>query len=199
VKATLGRKNTMGQFKLAFSPENESKRIFEMGINPNDFGKPDQLRYRILVQVLEEKYEQSIEDLRKFFLTESPYPTFNQKIERYINHSIDLIYAIKAKRNFPGISQLTRAKQQELRDRFKDHFNELIFMLKKVEKVERDLELSDARSTIYVVRALWVAALCLFLTWFVVEVYRGLAVTSFVVLEETFTRWIDTALDFLKI
>jgi hypothetical protein len=127
------------------------------------------------------------------------FPPFNQRVERYINHCIDLIYAIKAKRNFPGISQLTRAKQQELRDRFKDHFNELIFMLRKIEKVERDLELADARSTIYVVRALWVAALAILLTWFVVEIYRGLAVTSFVVLEETFAKWVDAALDMLKL
>ncbi len=188
----------MGQFKLSFSPENESKKIFNAGMESVDFGKPDQLRYQILVQVLEEKYEQSIEDLRAFFVKESAYPTFNRRIERYINHSIDLIYAIKAKRNFPGISQLTRAKQQELRDRFKDHFNELIFMLKKIEKIERDLMLEDARSTIYVVRALWVAALCVLVTWFVLEVYRGLAVTSFIVVEEAFTRWVDAALDFMK-
>lgn len=195
----MGRSKGMGQFKLAFSPDNESKKIFEMGIDTNDFGKPDKLRYQILVQVLEEKYEQSIEDLRAFFIKESVYPSFNRRIERYVNHSIDLIYAIKAKRNFPGISQLTRAKQQELRDRFKEHFNELVFMLKKIEKIERDLMLEDARSTIYVVRALWVAAFCLLLSWFIVEVYRGLAVTSFIVVEETFTRWVDAALDFMKI
>lgn len=189
----------MSQFKLAFSAESETKRIFEMGIDPNDFGKPNQLRYRILVQVMEESYEAAIEELRTFVQTESAYPTFNQRIERYINHCIDLIYAIKAKRNFPGISQLTRAKQQELRDRFKDHLKELIFMLRKIEQVERDLELADARSTIYVVRALWVAAFCLLVTWFLIEIYRGLAVTSFVVLEETFTRWVDAALDFMNI
>ncbi|MBL7543851.1 MAG: hypothetical protein JNL11_08540 [Bdellovibrionaceae bacterium] len=199
MKSALGREMGMGQFKLAFSPENESKRIFDVGVNPSDFGKPDQLRHRILILVLDEKYEQAIEDLKEFSQAESSYPSFNRRIERYINHSIDLIYAIKAKRNFPGISQLTRAKQQELRERFKDHLNELVFMLKKIEKVERDLILEDARSTIYVVRALWVAALCLLLTWFVVEIYRGLAVTSFIVLEEMFTRWVDTALDFLKL
>lgn len=188
----------MGQFKLAFAPKNESKRIFEMGIDPADLGKQGQLRFQILVQVLDEQYEKSIEDLRNYFQKESIYPSFNRRIERYINHSIDLLYAIKAKRNFPGISQLTRAKQQELRDRFKEHFNELVLMLKKIEKVERDLELEDARSTIYVVKALWVAAICLFLTWFVIEVYRGLAVTSFLVLEETCIRWVDAALDYIN-
>ncbi len=189
----------MGQFKLGFSPENESKRIFEMGINPADLGKGDQLRHKILTQILDEQYEKTIEDLREFFVTESVYPTFNKRIERYINHSIDLIYAIKAKRNFPGISQLTRAKQQELRERFKEHFNELVFMLKKIEKIEKDLSLEDARSTIYVVQAVWVAALCVLISWFVLEIYRGLAVTSFVVIEETCGHWVDLALDYLKL
>jgi hypothetical protein len=65
----------MSQFKLAFSAENETKRIFEMGIDPKDFGKPDQLRYRVLIHVMEEQYEPAIEELRTFYKTESVFPT----------------------------------------------------------------------------------------------------------------------------
>lgn len=188
----------MTNFKLSENPDREAKRIFESpGIDPMDFGPPDKLRHQVLAKVADEQYESAIEQLRNFFATKSPYPTFNLRIERYINHSIDLIYAIKAKRSFPGITQLTRAKQQELRDRFRDHFNELIQVLKKMEKIERDLKLEDARSTIYVVKALWVAAMVVALIWFFIEVYRGLAVTSFLVVKDTFVTWIDAFLDYI--
>ncbi len=106
-------------------------------------------------------------------------------------HSVDLIYAIKAKRNFPGISSLTRAKQQELREKFKAHFKELRLILIRVEKVDADLRIEDARSTIYVVRALWIATIAIFGLAFTIEVLRGLAVTVGVVTDDFFTKATD--------
>ena len=181
----------MGEFKISENQSNPMLRVMNFGIESSDYGNTDSLRYLILTQVAEENYEKSIEDLRAFYLKESEYPTFKKKIERFINHSIDLIYAIKAKRNFPGVSQLTRAKQQELRDRFKDHFKELVYMLKKIEKIEKDLMIEDARSTIYVIRAFWFSVISLVLTWFLVEVFRGLAITGFVVITDYSEKLMD--------
>lgn len=184
----------MSAFKLSGKDiDNPMKKIIDFGIDPSDYGKSDSLRYAILTQVVEEEYEKCIEDLKAFYNKPSEYPTFKVKIERFVNHSIDLIHAIKAKRNFPGVNQLTRAKQQELRDRFKDHFNELVYMLKKIEKIERDLVIEDARSTIYVIRAFWFSFISLVVTWFLVEVVRGLALTSMIVI----TDYAEKAMDYV--
>ena len=86
---------------------------------------------------------------------------------------------------------MTRAKQQELRDRFKDHFKELVYMLKKIEKIEKDLMIEDARSTIYVIRAFWFSVISLVLTWFLVEFFRGLAITGFVVITDYSEKIMD--------
>ena len=133
--------------------------------------------------------EMCIRDRLKDFLEKpSEYPNFKEKITRYIHHSIDLIYAIKAKRGFPGINSLTRAKQQELREKFKGHFKELQYILKIVEKIQGDLRIQDARSTIYVVRAAWLAAFGVIVLAFWLDIVHGLAQTSIIVFDDLFGK-----------
>ncbi|UOF01927.1 hypothetical protein [Bdellovibrio reynosensis] len=165
--------------------------LFDVGVDKSDLGKPDSFRYRILTWVLDERYDQAIEELRSFLDEPSEYPNFKEKITRFIHHSTDLIYAIKAKRSFPGINSLTRAKQQELREKFKEHFRELQYILKTVEKIQGDLRIQDVRSTIYVVRAAWVAVVAILILGFWLEVFNGLGQTTFIVVDDIFGQFAD--------
>lgn len=162
--------------------------LFDIGVDRTDLGKPESFRYSILISVLNENYDKAIEDLKEFLEKPSEYPNFRGKITRFINHSIDLIYAIKAKRGFPGINLLTRAKQQELREKFKGHFRELQNVLKMIEKIQGDLRIEDVRSTIYVVKALWIGGFAIIVTAFWIEVVNGLAKTSVIVFDDTFGK-----------
>ena len=163
--------------------------LFDVGVDRTDLGRPDSLRYNILVWVLDERYDKAIEELKDFLERDSEYPNFKDKITRYMYHSIDLIYAIKAKRSFPGINSLTRAKQQELREKFKEHFRELNLVLKIVEKIQTDLRVTDVRSTIYVVKALWIATFSIILLAFWLDVVHGLAETTVIVSDEIFAQF----------
>lgn len=163
--------------------------LFDVGVDQSDLGRPDSLRYNICAWVLDERYDKAIEELKDFLGRDSEYPNFKEKITRYIYHSIDLIYAIKAKRSFPGINSLTRAKQQELREKFKEHFRELNLVLKIVEKVQTDLRVADVRSTIYVVKALWFATFSIIVLAFWLEVTGGLAKTAVIVFDDSFTKF----------
>ena len=168
-------------------------QLFNLRAEVTDLGRADSLRYNILTWVLDEQYDKAIKELKSFLEIPSPYPDFKERVTRYCFHSVDLIYAIKAKRNFPGIASLTRAKQQELREKFKEHFKELQYILTRVEKVEADLRISDTRSTIYVVQALWFAGIGIILLAFLLEIIRGLAQTGFVVFDDsitTATNWL---------
>lgn len=169
----------------------EEGTLFRLDGEKTDLGRADTLRFNILNWVLNERYDRAIQELREFENRPSPYPTFHAKVSRYILHSIDLIFAIKAKRNFPGINSLTRAKQQELREKFKEHFKELRLILMRVEKVEADLRIEDVRSTIYVVRALWVAVVAVIVLAFGLEIMRGLAETAGLVADDALTRVTD--------
>lgn len=156
----------------------EEQSIFDLRLDHTDLGKPESLRYNVLVWVLNEKYDKAIEALKNFGESESPYPDFKQKTGRFIAHCIDLVYAIKAKRNFPGMNSLTRSKQQELREKFKTHLRELQNSLTRVEVIRHDLQIKDARSTIYIVKALWYAGFSILLLAFCLELFNGLAENS---------------------
>lgn len=153
-------------------------------IDASDLGRPDTLRYNILTFVINEEYDRAIKTLKEFLESDSEYPNFKLKVERYLLHSIDLIYAIRTKRNFPGVSSLTRTKQQELRDKFREHFKELRFMMKKIEDSLEELRLNDVRSTHIVVRAFWLSVVVVFAAGLSFEVVNGLGYSLEVVLNE---------------
>ncbi len=183
-------KNQIEKAMTVAQTQQESK-IFEMSREPLDFGKADSLRYNILSWVLDEKYDRAIQELRNFIDHDSEFPNFKAKVERLTLHAIDLVYAIKAKRNFPGLSSLTRAKQQELREKFKFHFKELQDVMKRVEKIQVDLRIEDARSTIYIIRALLLAGAALLLLSFIIDIVNGLAATSTVVVEDLLDQIVE--------
>ena len=130
----------------------------ENDLDLSDLGRPDTLRCNLLSFVINEEYERAIKTLKDFLASESDYPNFKNKIERYSLHAIDLIYAIRTKRNFPGINALTRTKQQELKEKFREHFNELKSILRKIENCMEELRLNDVKSTRILVNALAAAA-----------------------------------------
>lgn len=168
--------------------KNDDSTFFEMGLEKADLGRPDSLRYNILTWVLSERYDKAIQELSDFLEKPSDYPNFKEKVARYVNHSTDLIYAIKAKRSFPGINSLTRAKQQELREKFKGHYKELQYALKIIEKIHGDLRIQDARSTIYVMRALCIAVVSVLALALWLEIVHGLMKTSVIVLDDSFGK-----------
>lgn len=157
-----------------------------------DIGKADTLRYNVSSYVISEKYDKAIRELEAFINRESDYPNFRGRVERFVRHGIDLIHAMRAKRNFPGMSSLTKSKQQELQEKVKDHFNELTETIKKIEEVQRDLRIQDIRSTIWIVRALVMSAGAILITSFVIDViYGGIGENAYAVFDDAYTHLFD--------
>lgn len=159
--------------------------------SPNDFGgidlgKPDTLRYNVLSYVSKEEYDRSIKMLKDFIEKESEYPNFRLKVERYTLHSIDLIFAIRTKRNFPGLSGMTLTKQQELKVKCKEHFSELSLVLQKIERCLEELRLEDAKSTKIVVKSVWLSLLTVFLAGAFLEFSHGMLGTTYNVINDYF-------------
>lgn len=174
----------------------EVKQLFDLNIEQDDFGERDSLRYKVLKEIIHENYDLAIEEIKSFYESENPYPGFRDRIERYISHCIDLCHAIQTKRNFQGINSLTRSKRQEIRDKFREHFEELKHYLRKIEKVHRDLRIADARSTIYVVKAIWIAILVLTITYLVSDIFNGVGEMSYKVFTDTISRFVSKILVF---
>jgi hypothetical protein len=156
----------------------------EIGLDRREMGQADTLRYNVATYVVEEKYDRAIEELRGFLEADSEFPKFKERVSRYVEHSVDLINAIRAKRKFPGASSLTMAKQQELKERFHEHFAELQQVLKNIDRIHTELKIDDIRSTVWVVKALVNSVLAVVLSALVIEASHGLGTSLWLVAEE---------------
>ncbi len=155
-------------------------------IDPKDFGKADSLRYNVIIYIKETNYERAIAELRNYYEKPCDYPRFKERIERYIQHAVDLVRAIEMKRAFPGLDRLTIAKQQDLKLKIKHHIDELVVCLRKIEKIEVSLHHEDVRSTILVVRAVVISAFSIAFLAFFLELFRGLFTDSVMVFDDMF-------------
>lgn len=137
-------------------------------------GRIDSLRGTVLSQVVSESYERATEDLQAYVAHKSAYSEFQSRVERYVQHCLELIQAIETKRNFPGLASLSLSKQQELHEKVIEHFEELKQNLKHIEKVERDHKLSDIRTTVWVLRSFSYAVAAIVLTAFFLDLRSGM-------------------------
>jgi hypothetical protein len=89
------------------------------------------------------------------------------------------------------LSSLTRTKQHELKEKFKEHFQELKFVIKKIENCEEELRLNDVRSTQIVVKAIWISIVLMAVSALGIELFRGLGLTAYTVFDEYVTLSLD--------
>jgi hypothetical protein len=162
-------------------------------VDRREMGKADTLRFNVSTFVVEEDYERAIGALQEFLSSDFKYPNFKPKVERYIEHCIDLVNAIRAKRKFPGMNHMTMAKKQEINKKYKEHFNELQYVLRKVEQIQIGVKLDDLRSTAWVVKALFHGLFAVCLVALMLELGNGLFTTAVLVIDDFFleiTHWL---------
>jgi hypothetical protein len=161
-----------------------------------DMGRADSFRYNVLSNVVEENYDGAIRELKSFLEGETLYPGLKGRTERYIMFCVDLVNAIRAKRNFPGIKSLTAAKQKELNDKYLSHFFELQQVLKRIERIEYDMKIEDSRSTVWVVKAIMIALAVILAFAFLKDLNKWLMGTIIYVTDDTLNRITDWIFSF---
>lgn len=174
-------------------------RSSRLKLTAEDLGRADGLRHAILTLVSDGEYPRAISRLKDFQESKYEYPKFKARAGRYVSYAIDLINGIKAKRSFPGVQTLARAKQQELFDRATDHFNDLRATLQKIELIHREVRAEDARSTVWVVKAMLYGCLAILIVAFMREVSRGVLPSVGVVADDLFDRITNWLFDSLGI
>jgi hypothetical protein len=153
-------------------------------ISKSEMGSANTLRFNVLTAVVNEEYDQAADELQEFVDMDSPYPDFKQRLERYVQHAIDLVYAIRAKRSFPGMASLTYAKQQELIDKYLGHFDELKVTLIRIEAIQNSMKTEDIKSTVIVLKAFVNAVFAIAVVAWVLELSSGLLKTGLLVTED---------------
>lgn len=175
----------------------EKRAVHDLDIS--DLGVPDSFRYNVLTFVVNEEYDRAINHLKEFLARDSEYQNFRERIDRYINHAIDLIFAIRTKRNFPGMSLLSKTKQNELREKYRDHFQELKTVMRKVENCQEELRLSDIKSTTMLVRSMWFSVCVVVISAVVIEIAQGLGSTFFLVFDDYLNKALEYIFKLLNI
>lgn len=126
----------------------------DIGITKSQIGNSNGLKFVVLSLVVEEKYEEAERELVLYLNSQTDFPKFQFRTQRYSKHAIDLINAIKLKRKIPSQVTLRQAKKQELVDSVRAHFEEIKLILQQIEKTEIELKIEDARSTVWVLQSL---------------------------------------------
>ncbi|MEI7974246.1 MAG: hypothetical protein WCH11_07750 [Bdellovibrio sp.] len=162
-----------------------------MGSSSSEKGEVGVLRRNVMALVISEQYDRAIKELDSFLRKDFDFPEYARRIKRYIHHCVDLVHAIRAKRRFPGMRSLTMAKQQELKDKFEQHFEELQWTMDQIERIHGELKLNDIRSTVIVVRAVVYASLFLALAAFAIELVQGQGLLMWAVLNNMIVDFIN--------
>ena len=156
-------------------------------------GRSDSLRRAVLRYVAEGKYKEASALLDEYLEMKSHFPGLRERCQVHINHAKELVNAVRAKRNFQKLSQLTNSKQQEILDRAVIHFQELKHTLKAIENLVRDEAVKDIRSTVWVMRSFVYAVTAIVVTVFILE-FNGSLGTPFWII---FNNFIDRSYKFM--
>lgn len=152
---------------------------------------PEQLKRNVLGYVASSNYDDAIRELQFFSKGKSEYPRFHAKAERYLLHCIDLINAIRAKKNFPGINSLTRSKVQELSEKTKAHFKELEQTLERIDRIQNTLKIEDVRSTLWFVKTLAYSALSIAAVALMLELANGIFASFSLVADDALGKFLN--------
>lgn len=160
----------------------------KLSAESDDLGKVDSLRYRVLNYVSGENYQKGIDLLIEAIDSHPEYPKFKPKSQRYLNYGVDLINGIKAKRSFPGMSNLPANKQEELFDRAAEHFDDLKVTLKRVERIELEVRIEDKRASIWIVKAFIYCSIAVASLGCFLEIQRGAMSSAMILIDDAFTK-----------
>ena len=166
-------------------------------IKPSTWSDVNAIRGEVMSLVAAHEFNKAVQLLKNFSEKDFVYPNFKLKAERYVSHAIDLILAIESNRKFSDLSSLTRSKQQELKDKYNKHSEELKLMLEKVELAYNDLRIKDSRSTRYLVRSMWISILMIAVSALVLDVFRGVSTTVVLVFESGVDQFTDAIAKYL--
>ena len=184
---------SLAEFEHINEMQDSLRRRLKESQRKDASGRGDTLRSTVLTSVVMEDYERAKDEIVAYVDLKFQFPTFQQRVHRLVTHCRDLIEAIKTKRNFPGLTQLSLSKQQEIHEKVLEHFEDLKRHLRQVEKIEREHKLEDVRSTVWVLRAV-VSSLALILALgLALDVQSGAFAPVFAVTDsylEGITTWI---------
>src|SRR5690606_18433281 len=98
-------------------------------------------------------YDTAIAEISFYANSDKKLQVFKAKAQRYLNHCEELIRAVESKIKFCQTRTITRSQKHQLYVMVIKHFHELTDSLKKIERIENDIRVTDLKSTVWVLKA----------------------------------------------
>ena len=149
--------------------------------------RADSLRHYVLDLVVKGNYEKAEGEIQHYIEVKKDYPNFIAFVNRYKDHCFDLIAAIKAKRELPGLASLSLSKQQEIHEKVLQHFEELKMLLKQIEVKDKEFTLQDIKTTAWFVQTVSNCVIFFVCFAFALDMFTGLG-TSFQLVFDALVR-----------
>ncbi|HEX4923741.1 MAG TPA: hypothetical protein VFV50_06630 [Bdellovibrionales bacterium] len=160
-----------------------AKERLEKEYRITDLGDPDSLVAATLQFVVDDNFDRAIHELRVYQAMKSTFPLYVDRTQRYFDHCVEVIEAIRTKRAVPT-HNLPAAKRQELSEKIFMHFHELKDSLTKITHIESELRVQDAKSTVWVIQAFCICLFFLMLFAVFLEAYRTMRIPVTVVFSD---------------
>lgn len=151
-------------------------------------GRLDGLRHTVLSLVVEGRYDTAIAEISFYANSDYKLKIFQERARKYFNHTEELIRAIESKIKFCQTRTITRSQKHQLYLMVIKHFHTLTETLKKVERIENDIRVSDLKSTVWVLKALTGAIGFVIFVMATYEAYNYMGTPYMVVINDAVTK-----------
>jgi len=138
-------------------------------LSRRDLDDGDAFRNLTMRFVVDAKYTEAGYVIDEYVKSKTVYPQVQRRVAPHVAYAKELINAIKAKRNFPNLGQLSMSKQQEILDHAVGHFDDLRATLKAIKRVAREESVRDVRSTVWVVKSLLFVTALFLVSLFIID------------------------------
>ncbi|MDZ4678277.1 MAG: hypothetical protein SGI74_12300 [Oligoflexia bacterium] len=165
---------------MAKAQSTEQKYEFVVGT----YAEIGVFQHEALSAVAEGRYEDAVVKISEYQKRKAHVVMHKAKTERLFDHARELISAIKAKKTFPNLTSPPQSKQDEIQQKAHENWNDLKATLRRVKAIEAEISLQDARSSIWVIRALILSTMVILGCFIINEAFRSFGKSFSVVLDD---------------
>jgi hypothetical protein len=166
-------------------PQQQQQRNFNLELTgtARDLGE---LQYNILLCVTEKHYEEGVKILLEYQKKRANSKPYVRRTGPIFHHAEELIRAIETKKNFPNIGTMTQTKQEEVHQKVLENWEDLKICLRRLRAIEKEMATEDARSSIWVVKALLFSFMVSMFVFVVSEGFRSFGGSFISFMHDTF-------------
>jgi len=177
--------------RVIMGKSGQGQRNFNLEVvgSARDLGE---LQYNVLLCVSEKRYDEAAKLLSAYLKGKSNSKPYLRRTQQIFRHAEELIHAIETKKSFPNMATLTQSKQEEVHQKSLENWEDLRICLRRLKTIEKDMATEDARSSIWVIKAILFSFMVTLSVFIINEGFRSFGGSFLSFMKETFQLASDT-------